>query len=138
MTSRRALLATSYIWTVKYTTIVVDSPFDSTADLYAATNEAIASDTFADAVESDLGVTVVVDDESISTREAGSKKKKNDDVSINTASLAMAIIGGFIGLILICGLMFYFLRNTKKSVDVDDIVEATTINTILPKKTIDV
>ena len=47
MTSRRALLATSYIWTVKYTTIVVDSPFDSTADLYAATNEAIASDTFA-------------------------------------------------------------------------------------------
>ena len=138
MKSRRALLATDYIWTVTYTTIVVDSPFDSTADLYAATNEAIASDTFADAVESDLGVTVVVDDESISTKEAGSKKKKNDDVSINTASLAMAIIGGFIGLILIYGLMFYFVRNTKKSVAVQDIVEATTINTKLPKRTIDV
>ena len=117
---------------------MVDSPFDSTADLYAATNEAIASDTFADAVESDLGVTVVVDDESISTKEAGSKKKKNDDVSINTASLAMAIIGGFIGLILICGLMFYFVRNTKKSVDADDTVEATTIDTKQPSKKIDV
>ena len=53
-------------------------------------------------------------------------KKKNDDDSITTASLAMAIIGGFIGPILICGLMFYFVQNTKKSVDVDDTVEATT------------
>ena len=137
MKSRRALLATDYIWTVTYTTIVVDSPFDSTADLYAATNAAIASDAFADEVESDLGVTVEVDDGSISTKEAGSKKK-NDDSGIDTASLAMVIVGGFIGLILICGLIFYFVRNTKKSLDADDTVEATTIDTKQPSKRIDV
>ena len=138
-TSRRSLLATSYVWTVSYTIIVVDSTFDSAADLYEGINEAIASDGFEAAVEADLDVEVeVVDDDSISTQEAGSSDGKKKDDGISVASLAIIIVGSFVGLLALGGLIFYLMRQRgQKSAQTPEeaVIEATSVESVDSKKT---
>jgi hypothetical protein len=133
-TSRRSLLATSYVWTVSYTIIVVDSTFDSAADLYEGISEAIASDGFEAAVEADLDVEVVIDDDSISTQEAGSGGKKKDD-GISVASLAIIIVGSFVGLLALGGLIFYLMRQRgQESATEEAVIVATSVDPVDSKK----
>ena len=137
-TSRRSLLATSYVWTVSYTIIVVDSTFDSAADLYEGISEAIASDGFEAAVEADLDVEVVIDDDSISTQEAGSSGGKKKDDGISVASLAIIIVGSFVGLLALGGLIFYLIRQQgQKSAQTPEegVIEATSVESVDSKKT---
>ena len=111
---RRSLLATYYIWTVNYELIVVDSNFDSGADLEAAITEAIIDESFEEAIEEDLDIEVDIDDSSVKTDAAESSKKSSSD-GIDAASLGI-YIGAAVGVMLmIAGGVFYCKKSKVPS-----------------------